>query len=84
MAKVVRPGRFFVSRLLLGEGLKGQQETSDPKLAAFPNGTIVLFRSRVSCLEWWRWALREPYLTYGVSVYSHFFTTLNETRNGTG
>ena len=33
-AKVVRPGRFFVWRLLLMVGLEGQQETGDTQLAA--------------------------------------------------
>ena len=41
MAKVVRPGRFFVWRLLLVIGPEGRQETGDQQFSPDPKGTIV-------------------------------------------
>ena len=47
--KVVRPGRFFVWRLLMMVGLEGPQESGDTQLDAVPKGTIdCTIRPRVS------------------------------------
>lgn len=74
VAKVVRPGRFFVWRLLLTVGLEGQEETGDTQLAAVPKGTIVQLGQEFHAdLGWWKWALREPCLVAGVSLYSPLF-----------
>lgn len=74
VAKVVRPGRFFVWRLLLMVGLEGQKENGDTQLAAVPKGTVVLLGQEFHAdLEWWKWALCEQYLVDGVSLYSPFF-----------
>ena len=55
-------------------GLKEKQDDGDTQLAAVPKGTVILLGQEFHAdLEWWKWALREPCLVDGVSLYSSFF-----------
>ena len=56
-------------------GLEGQQESGDTQLAAVLKGTIVLLGQEFHAdLDWRKWALREPYLVDGLSIYSPCFS----------